>query len=156
MPATTTLSLSFTTQEATVADLTPTVGVVRWTESDTPDAAEDPDRMEPASPRHARPGGGAWKRTVVAGQEALTSSAEAIAVEVDRVAERIMIALEQRQTDRQEARVQAQQPDPAWNIDQVEVTFGIQLTGETSLAVFSTTAESSAQIALTFSRDARP
>lgn len=57
----------------------PTVGVVRWTESDTAtDAgAEDVDRMEPASPRHARACGGMLQRTVVAGQDALTSSAEA-------------------------------------------------------------------------------
>jgi hypothetical protein len=146
-------------QEATVADPTPTVGVVRWTEPDTaggPTDPEDLDRMEPASPRHARARDGVWKRTVVAGQEALTSSAETIAVEVDRVADRIMTALEQRQADRREARTSAQQPDPTWNVDQVEVSFGIQLTGEASLAVFSATAESSAQITLTFSRNTRP
>ena len=139
-----------------MVDPTPTVGVVRWAGPDTPDDAEDPGWMELASPRHARSGDRAWKRTVVAGQEALTSSAEAIAVEVDRVAERIVTALEQRQTDRRQARARAQQPDPAWNVDRVEVTFGIQLTGETSLAVFSATTESSAQITLTFSRDTHP
>jgi hypothetical protein len=135
---------------------TPTVGVVRWTEPEaTALGVEDPDRMEPASPRHSRARGGVWQRTIMAGQDALTSSAEAIAVEVDRVAERIMSALEQRQADRQDMWARTQQPDPSWSVEQVEVSFGVQLTGETSLAVFSATAESSAQITVTFSRDAR-
>lgn len=133
-----------------------TVGVVRWTETDPAAGVQDPDRMEPASPRHTSVSSGVWRRTVVAGQEALASSAEAIAIEVDQVAEQIMTALEQHQTDRQHVRARTRQPDPGWTVDQVEVSFGIQLTGETSLAVFSTSAESSAQITLTFSRDARP
>lgn len=58
-----------------MADPTPTVGVVRWTGPDTTTGTEDSDRMEPASPRHARARGGAWQRTVVAGQKALTSQA---------------------------------------------------------------------------------
>lgn len=61
------------------------VGVVRWTPSDaSPETTDDsPDRMEPASPRHAHHRSGPWQRTVASGQEALIFSAEAIAAQVD-------------------------------------------------------------------------
>lgn len=61
-------------------------------------------------------------------------------------------ALEQRDRDRLAARAQAQLPDPLWQVSEVEVSFGVQLTGEVALAVFSGSGESSAQITLTFAR----
>jgi hypothetical protein len=93
-----------------------------------------------------------WRRTVTTGQQALASSSAAIAAQVDEVAVQMITALEQRETARSTARAGAGQPDPLWQASQVEVTFGVQLTGETSLAVFSASAESSAQITLTFAR----
>lgn len=135
------------------------VGVVRWTPSDaSPETTDDsPDRMEPASPRHAHHRYGPWQRTVTSAQESLISSAEATAAQVDLVAERMMAALERCRDDRATEWVGAGQPDPTWDLDEVAVSFGVQLAGEATPAVFSTSGESSAQITLTFSRtdDAR-
>jgi Trypsin-co-occurring domain 1 len=129
------------------------VGVVRWS---TPRDVPIDDGFGPASPRHATERRTFWQRSVDYGQEALTSSAEAIAVEVDVVADRMMAALEQRHRDRAEIRDRAGADDPAWQVSEVEVTFGVQLTESASIAVFSTEAEASAQITLTFSRSAPP
>jgi len=89
----------------------------------------------------------------------LLASSEAIAAQVDVVAERMMVALEQRHADRVAVRAAVRtatgEPDPAWELDGVEVTFGVQLTGEASIAVFSATGESSAEIVLHFSRPDR-
>jgi hypothetical protein len=114
------------------------------------------DVMGPAGARHARDGEGRWQRKVTAGgQEVLAASAESIAEQVDLVAERMIAALEQRRQARESARRHAGHPDPAWDTCGVEISFGVQLTGEASLAVFSASAESSAQITLTFTRTPR-
>lgn len=130
------------------------VHVVRWSDSDAvePDAV---DRMAPAAPRHATGRPSRWQRTITTGQEALLSSSEIIASQVDLVAERMMAALEQRDRERLASRAQAQLPDPLWQVSEVEVSFGVQLTGEVALAVFSGSGESSAEITLTFSRNDR-
>ena len=135
------------------------VEVVRWVEEPGPPEQPDggsADRMQPASPRHARPRTGLWRRTVTAGQEALTSASEAIAAEVDTVAERMMAALEQRQGDRRAHRAQLGLPNPSWEVEEIEVSFGVQLTGEATVTMFSGSAEASAQIVLRFSRAAPP
>jgi hypothetical protein len=135
------------------------VQVVRWEPSPSGNGPRDDsvDQMGPAAtPRHAGSRPGLWRRTVSNGQEALASSSEAIAVQIDQVAERMMTALERGQTDRQADRARAQQPDPLWQVSQVEVTFGVQLTGEVSLAVFSASSESSAEVTLTFTRTDQP
>lgn len=127
------------------------VHVVLWNDSDAVDP-DDADRMAPASPRHATGRPTRWQRTITTGQEALLSASEVIAGQVDLVAERMTAALEQRDRDRLAARAQAQLPDPLWQVSEVEVSFGVQLTGEVALAVFSGSGESSAQITLTFAR----
>jgi hypothetical protein len=48
-----------------------------------------------ATPRHASGQPGFYRRTITNGQDALASSSEAIAVQIDQVAERMMTALEQ-------------------------------------------------------------
>jgi hypothetical protein len=138
------------------------VEVVRWVEGpgvdDGPTGPDGtgPDGMGPASPRHAYRGPSVWRRTVVAGQEALAGSSEAIAVQVDAVAERMLAALERRADDRLAHRAELGLPAPAWQVDQVEVSFGVQLTGEATVAVFSGSVQTSAQIVLTFTRAAEP
>jgi hypothetical protein len=79
-------------------------------------------------------------------------ASEAIAAQVDLVAERMIATLEQRDADRRAGRTQDQVPEPLWQASEVEVSFGVQLTGEVGLAVFSGSGESSAQISLTFTR----
>jgi len=128
------------------------VEVVCWAPAGGTAPDSEPDTMQPASPRHATARGTWWERTVTRGHEALATSSEAIAVEVDAVAERMMAALEQRHSDRAAARVSEAAPDPLWRLNEVEVTFGVQLTGEATIAVFSATSESSAQIVLKFTR----
>jgi hypothetical protein len=130
------------------------VQVVRWVEEpDAPEPEPDSaDTMGPASPRHARTRTGLWRRTITAGHEALAASSESIAVQVDAVAERMITALEQRQHDRHAHRAKLGLPDPAWEVGEIEVSFGVQLTGEATVAIFSGSAESSAQIVLKFSR----
>ena len=132
------------------------VEVVRWVQ-EPDDSAEQPDhdssdRMQPASPRHARPRTGVWRRTVAAGREALAASSEAIAVEVDAVAERMIAALEQRHDQRRDRRAQDGLPNPAWEVSEIEVSFGVQLTGHATIAMFSGSTDTSAQIVLRFSR----
>lgn len=123
------------------------VEVVRW----EPGAAADADEMGPAA-RQARDREGFWHRTVSVGRGALTSSSEAIAAEADAVAEHMMAALQRRQEDGARRRAEQGLPEPVWQVSEVEVSFGVQLTGETSVAVFSASTESSAQIVLTFTR----
>jgi Trypsin-co-occurring domain 1 len=128
------------------------VGLVRWTalsENET-----DDDDFGPASPLHADERRTFWRRSVDYGHEALATSSEAIAVEVDVVAERMMAALEQRHADRQAARDRTGQPDPDWQVTEVGISFGVQLTGSATIAVSSAEAEASAQITLTFTRTA--
>jgi hypothetical protein len=124
------------------------VEVVRWV-AQTP---VDDDEMAPAA-RHARSAPGVWHRTVSIGRDALTTSSEAIAAEADAVAEHMMTALQRRQEDSALYRAEHGLPDPLWQVSEVQVSFGVQLTGEASVAVFSTSTESSAQIVLTFSRE---
>jgi hypothetical protein len=126
------------------------VEVVRWV-AQTP--VDDDDEMAPAA-RHARPAPGVWHRTVGIGRDAMTTSSEAIAAEADAVAEHMMAALQRRQEDGALYREEHGLPDPLWQVSQVQVSFGVQLTGEASVAVFSASTESSAQIVLTFSREA--
>jgi Trypsin-co-occurring domain 1 len=132
------------------------VEVVRWVERAGSELTDEPDdsadRMAPASPRHARPRSGLWQRVVTAGQEALVESSTAIAAQVDTVAERMVATLEQRQGKRQAHRAELGLPGPAWQVAEIEVSFGIQLTGETAVAIFSGSAETSAQIVLKFAR----
>lgn len=132
------------------------VEVVRWIEEPGPSADQDDglvDRMQPAArARHAQPRTGLWRRTLMAGHEALAASSEAIAVEVDTVAERMVAALDQRQSDRRASRTELGLPSPGWEVDEIEVSFGVQLTGEASVAMFSGSTEASAQIVLRFSR----
>lgn len=132
------------------------VEVVRWVESpdSTGDDSAGRDEMGPASPRHAYQRPIVWRRAVVAGQDALAGSSEAIAVQVDAVAVRMLAALEQRESDRRAERARLGVPDPAWQVGEVEVSFGIQLTGAATVAVFSGSAETSAQIVLKFTRAA--
>lgn len=134
------------------------VQVVRWEPSPSGSSPRDSseDQMGPAAARHANDRPAFWRRTITNGQEALASSSEAIAVQVDQVADRMMTALEQAETHRQADRAQAQQPNPLWQVSEVEVTFGVQLTGEVSLAVFSGSSESSAEVTLTFTRTDQP
>jgi hypothetical protein len=132
------------------------VGVIRWVAVEMPTPSDEPDEMGPASPRHARQRPTLWQRTVTAGHESLATASEAIAAEVDAVAERMIGTLEARHADRAADRASAGAPEPAWQLDEVEVTFGVQLTGEASIAVFSATTESSAEITLRFTRAAAP
>jgi hypothetical protein len=134
------------------------VSVVRWIPVDpgAPGTTPEPDEMGPASPRHARQRPTFWQRTVSAGQETMLGASEAIAAEVDAIAERMIATLQARQTDRAAALTASGQPDPAWALNEVEVTFGLQLTGETSIAVFSASTESSAEITLRFTQTAKP
>jgi len=64
----------------------------------------------------------------------------------------MITALEQRQNDRRTSRTHAGLPPPAWQVAEIEVSFGVQLTGEASVAIFSGSAEASAQIVLKFAR----
>jgi hypothetical protein len=134
----------------------PNVQVVRWTPPPTDGPLDENvglDQMEPASPRHAGPGRtGFWQRTVTTGHEALASSSEAIALQIDQVADRMVTALERQHAERWVARDRTQQGDPLWQVSEVEISFGVQLTGEVTLAVFSGSSESSAQITLTLTR----
>jgi hypothetical protein len=135
------------------------VQVVRWEPSPSGNGPREGsvDQMGPAAtPRHASGQPGFFRRTITNGQDALASSSEAIAVQIDQVAERMMTALEQAESGRQADRARAQQPAPLWQVSEVEVTFGVQLTGEVSLAVFSGSSESSAEVTLTFTRTDRP
>jgi hypothetical protein len=132
-----------------VPDQNPQVQVVRWAAPTQP--RDDDEEFGPAA-RHATQPAGPWQRILQSGNEALKSSSEAIAVEVDEVAERMMAALEQRQSDRQTARTAASLPQPAWQLNEVEVSFSVQLLGEATVAVFTATAEASAQVTLKFSR----
>jgi hypothetical protein len=107
--------------------------------------------MGPATARHARHPS-LWQRTLTAGHEALGASSEVIAVEVDAVAERMITTLERRDAARAAAQAHDGVPDSPWLLDEIEVSFGVQITGEASIAVFSASSESSAQITLRFTR----
>lgn len=114
---------------------------------------DDQDQLVPASPRHATARPTRWQRTITTGQQALLGASEVIAAQVDLVAEQMLAALERRDAERRTNRAHAQLPEPLWQASEVEVSFGVQLTGEVGLAVFSGSSESSAQITLTFTRN---
>jgi hypothetical protein len=130
------------------------VATVRWETADgfAEYASDVPDGMEPAAGRHTASRVGLWRRTLVAGHEALTASAAAIAEQVDTIAEQMIEALQQRTDARATRRQERGLPDSGWLVHEVEVSFGIQLTGEATLAVFSGSTETSAQIVLKFNR----
>jgi hypothetical protein len=64
----------------------------------------------------------------------------------------MVAALERRQRDRHAHRAELDLPEPPWQVEEVEVSFGVQLTGEATVAMFSGSAEASAQIVLKFAR----
>lgn len=132
------------------------VRVVRWIPTEPFPLAGDPDAMGPASPRHARDRATLWQRTLTAGHESLGAASEVIAAQVDTVAERMIDTLEARHADRVAARARLGATASDWDLDEVEVTFGVQLTGEASIAVFSASTESSAEITLRFARKTDP
>ena len=124
------------------------VEIVRWAPSNG--GTDDPDSMNPARGKHSRPS--VWRRTVVAGQDALANSAVSIAVQVDKVAEQMVDTLERRQRERRDDWATQGVTEPAWQAAEIEVAFGVQLTGEATVAIFSGSTETSAQIVLRFTR----
>lgn len=125
------------------------IQVVRWQAAQPADThPEEAGEMLPASPRHARRAT-LWERTLTTGQQALATSSESIAQQVDVVAARMIAELDRRETARLR---ELSDTDPTWRLDDIEVSFAVQLTGETSIAVFSASGESSAEIALRFTR----
>jgi hypothetical protein len=139
-----------TTQESEVA-------VVRWVlASAVPDdhereADQEVDApMEPAA-RHARGSVGIWRRTAVGGQQALISASQQIASQIDLIADEMVDALQKRHETRQAEHLPTDVAIPTWRAKDLEISFGLELTGSASVQVFSASATASATVVLRFS-----
>ena len=88
-----------------------------------------------------QPAGARVRRVIAKGQEVVGESAESIARQVDAVAERMVAVLGERE-----------RAEGEWGVREIEVSFGVQLTGEAAVAMFSGSVETSAQVTLRFTK----